>query len=329
VKVLSNALGIKDETRLRQLVPGGIAPNGAINKYLLHQCCERIHEVIVPVTNSPSSPIIDSQIHIWPEESAQRPWIPNGREYCQGAPMTPEAALQRMDDAHVDRAILVPPSWEGDRNDYAMAAAQQWPDRFAVMGRIEIAQKLDSAVFREWRSQPGMLGFRVTSRPWWPTTFFTDGTIDSFWENAERYNIPVYAWFPGQTRQLADVARRYSGLRLIIDHLNLSRFVPLHRLDEVVDETMTLAQFTNVAVKVSSLSSYTDQIYPFPDVQKWALKAVDNFGAARVFWGSDVTRLRSPYLEYLRIFTDELPTLSTDERLLILGRGLADWLGWS
>ena len=40
-----------------------------------------------------------------------------------------------MAAAGVDRAVIVPPSWEGDRNDLALAAAQAHPDKFAVMGR--------------------------------------------------------------------------------------------------------------------------------------------------------------------------------------------------
>jgi hypothetical protein len=40
-----------------------------------------------------------------------------------------------MNEAGVDRVVIVPPSWEGERNDYALEAASKYPDRFAVMGR--------------------------------------------------------------------------------------------------------------------------------------------------------------------------------------------------
>ena len=43
-----------------------------------------------------------------------------------------------MDRAGVDCAVLVPPSIEGDRNDYALEAAQKYPGRFAVMGRFPV-----------------------------------------------------------------------------------------------------------------------------------------------------------------------------------------------
>jgi len=41
-----------------------------------------------------------------------------------------------MDLAGVRRIVIVPPSWEGDRNELALEAARLYPDRFAVMGRI-------------------------------------------------------------------------------------------------------------------------------------------------------------------------------------------------
>jgi hypothetical protein len=59
-----------------------------------------------------------------------------------------------MDEAGVDAAILVPPSLEGDRNDLALTAARNSADRFAVMGRIDLA-KPDPAALATWRDQPG------------------------------------------------------------------------------------------------------------------------------------------------------------------------------
>jgi hypothetical protein len=40
-----------------------------------------------------------------------------------------------MDAADVDHGIIVPPLWEGGRNDLAMEVALLHPDRFVVIGR--------------------------------------------------------------------------------------------------------------------------------------------------------------------------------------------------
>ena len=67
-----------------------------------------------------------------------------------------------MDEAGVDRAVIVPPSWPGDRNDYGLEAAKRYPNRFAVMGRIPLQNPKSAALLPKWKEQPGMLGVRLT-----------------------------------------------------------------------------------------------------------------------------------------------------------------------
>jgi hypothetical protein len=53
----------------------------------------------------------------------------------------------------VSRIVLVPPSWEGDRNDLAVDAARSYPDRFAVMGRLAL-QKPESRALASAGARP-------------------------------------------------------------------------------------------------------------------------------------------------------------------------------
>jgi hypothetical protein len=54
---------------------------------------------------------------------------------------------------------------------------------------------------------------------------------------------------------------------------------------------------------------------------------VDRFGPERVFWGSDLSRLLCRYEDWLGLFRYGLTELTRRERALILGDGLALWLG--
>ena len=61
--------------------------------------------------------IVDSQVHIWKEETPDRPWVPGARERIRLNGHREEAflyeeCLELMDEAGVDRVIIVPPSWE-------------------------------------------------------------------------------------------------------------------------------------------------------------------------------------------------------------------------
>ena len=100
--------------------------------------------------------IVDAQVHLWKAETPDWPWMP-GRKAQLPEPFTIEKLVPLMDEAGVDRAVIVPPSWPGDRNDYGLEAARRYPNRFAVMGRIPVPNQVGGARLR-WKEQPGMLG---------------------------------------------------------------------------------------------------------------------------------------------------------------------------
>src|SRR5437764_15097923 len=103
--------------------------------------------------------IVDSQVHLWGADTPDRPWPPGRANQAQKPyPIGKEALLFQMDLAGVSRVVIVPPSWEGDRNDLALAAARQYPDRFAVMGRIALENAESHALVVGWQTQAGMRG---------------------------------------------------------------------------------------------------------------------------------------------------------------------------
>jgi len=164
--------------------------------------------------------IVDSQVHLWAADTPDRPWPPGRAAQAQKPyPVTKEALLLQMDLAGVSRVVIVPPSWEGDRNELALEAARLYPDRFAVMGRIALEKPESRALVPGWKKQPGMLGMRFTfhtdlQRPW-----LTDGTADWLWPAAEKAGIPLMVLVPGSLDVLAKIAERHPGLRLTIDHV--------------------------------------------------------------------------------------------------------------
>jgi predicted TIM-barrel fold metal-dependent hydrolase len=72
--------------------------------------------------------IIDAQVHLWAADRPDRPWPRNrGAVPHRPTPFLEADLLAAMAGAGVDRAVIVPPSWEGDRNDLALAAAERHP----------------------------------------------------------------------------------------------------------------------------------------------------------------------------------------------------------
>src|SRR5262249_25359567 len=164
--------------------------------------------------------IIDSQVHLWKAETPDWRWVP-GRAAQLPEPFTIEKLVPLMDEAGVDRAVIVPPSWPGDRNDYGLEAVERYPRRFAVMGRIPLEKPESAALLAKWKQQPGMLGIRLTFHRAQRVLLET-GTADWFWPAAEKAGLPVMFLAPGNTPKFAPIAERHPRLPLIIDHMNLT-----------------------------------------------------------------------------------------------------------
>src|ERR1700730_3099149 len=104
--------------------------------------------------------IVDAQVHLWKAESEDWKWVP-GLKPQLPEPFTIERAVSMMDEAGVDRAVIVPPGWPGDRNDYALDAVKRYPTRFRVMGKLPLQDAKSLDLLPKWKEQPGMLGVRV------------------------------------------------------------------------------------------------------------------------------------------------------------------------
>lgn len=273
--------------------------------------------------------IVDSQVHIWGADTQGRPWPPGrAREAQKPYAVGKEALLLQMDLAGVSRVVLVPPSWEGDRNDLALEAARLYPDRFAVMGRLALQKPESRALVADWKKQPGMLGMRFTFHSEHYRPFLSDGTADWLWPAAERAGVPLMVLMPGSLDVLDRVAGRHPGLKLVIDHVGLNVRGKGPKVFEDLPAVCALAKHANVAVKASGMPSLSTERYPFRDLHPHIRTLVEAFGPRRTFWGTDLTRMPCTYYECITLFTEHLPWLKGEDLEWVMGRGVCEWLGW-
>jgi predicted TIM-barrel fold metal-dependent hydrolase len=274
--------------------------------------------------------IIDAQVHVWKADTPERPHIKeDASKPHRATPLTYESLLEEMKTAGVDRVILVPPSWDGYRNDYALEAAQKFPDRFAVMGKVPLNDPASKDKLPTWLKQPRMLGFRISFRHSNTYSWLDDGTADWFWAGCERYDIPLMIFAPFAVAKIGEIAARHPGLRVIVDHMGLNVRWKGKDLAPGVDLLLKFARLENVGVKVSCLPCYVDEPYPYPTLHPHIRRVVDAFGPQRVFWGTDLSQSPSSYRQNVTLFTEALDFLSASDKEWIMGKALAQWLRWT
>jgi predicted TIM-barrel fold metal-dependent hydrolase len=282
-----------------------------------------------PVSAQPAKRmLVDAQVHLWKAESPDWQWVP-GLKPQLPEPMTYERLLALMDEAGVNRVVVVPPSWPGDRNDYAIEAARRYPDRFHVMGRIPLKNPDSAALLPKWLEQPGMLGIRVLFNG--PSVdWLKDGTADWFWPAAEKAQIPVMFFAPGQVFRFADIAEKHPQLPLIIDHMGAPVGTPPDAIPALIDQAVALAKYPNVSCKLSSSPGISTEPYPFRDVAVHLHRVFDAYGPQRSYWGTDMTNsfAKASYTQRITHFTEELSFLTESDKDWVMGRAILKRLNW-
>ena len=189
--------------------------------------------------------IIDSQIHIWQ----------NGRmspHHRRVETYSIEDAVAEMKSAGVDGAVIHPPSSLGEAvNIYAEDAVRKHPEKFCILGNMDLLRPDREEVVAHWKRRTGMLGFRFTfnepaQKGWW-----TDGSLNWFWKACEKHDLRVGLLASGANiKAFGDIAARHPGLKMHIDHIGRGGGRADLKDDAVyanLDEMLALAKLPNVA----------------------------------------------------------------------------------
>src|SRR5579884_304697 len=265
--------------------------------------------------------IVDSQVHIWSQG------MPNPAHRPVSS-YTAEELLRDMDAAGVDAAVIHPPGWDPNSNQVAVEAARKYPNRLAVLGHFPLDKPESRGLVDTWKQQPGMLGLRFTFMQPHQRNWPSDGTMEWLWPAAAKAGLPVGLAAAAFLPAVAMIAMRHSDVKLIIDHMGR----PAGAKDEAafanLTELLALAQYPNIAVKLSGAPSYSSQPYPYKNIHVYLKEIFDSFGPERCFWGTDITRMPCSWRQCVTMFTEELPWLGGRDLDLVMGRALCDWIGW-
>jgi len=241
--------------------------------------------------------------------------------------------LAQMAEVGVDRAVLVPlPTLLNPAdNEPSRRLAERHPDKFAVMGLVDLARVTASGGrFDGWPVKPEMLGIRVSFYREPMRSLFIERKLDWVWAEAEIRRIPVMILASGLIDRVDEIARNHPDLRLVIDHMGVDPFTAHSEAEllAVLEPVNALARYPNVAVKVSCAPAAVAEQYPFPSLHEPLRRLIGTFSPRRSFWGSDLTRLPCTYRECATLFTSELDFLTGEDLEWVMGRALCEWLDW-
>lgn len=270
--------------------------------------------------------VLDAQIHVWKASTPERPWPTDAIEPQRPDPLTVPEVVRELADAGVSGALLLGPTWEGSRNDYVLEAAATDPSRFGAICRWRTDDAAEVERLADWRQITGMRAVRLSLNRGDVEGALAAARTSGFFAIAEREGIPLCIYAPGRYDLYRGLAEAYPGLKITIDHAAVE--TAERPVADAVRPLADLAAFPGIAVKASALPCFVPDGAPLGSIAEAVYRLVEAFGADRVFFGSDLSRLPVPYADLVEVFVAGLPDLDASERDLVLGRGLAQWMDW-
>jgi predicted TIM-barrel fold metal-dependent hydrolase len=277
-----------------------------------------------------ATPIIDAQVHAYERNRPERPWAAT----LHGPPeVTGEDMVAAMDAVGVDGALLVSP-WTMYRYDasYALEVHARHPGRFGLIKPFDLGAPDVAGEIAAWAALPGAVGARIVLMGG-VNPDVDDPGINAVLKAGAHHGLPVNVLCWGCLSLFGELARRHANTRMVLDHLGLTQpFEPPPPADPFADlaEVLALAQYDNVAIKISGACTLSHAAFPYPDLWEPLGRIFTAYGFERCLWGTDWTRAVEllNYAQGVEAFrvTDRL---SDTERAALMGGSLMQIYNWS
>ena len=258
--------------------------------------------------------VTDAQVHLWTQV------LPKRGNY------TRDRLEQAMQQAGVDRVVLVPiRDLEPDvSNPYALETARLFPERFKVMALLDLGLPDTPAKLEQLLAQPEVKGIRLGVKRYSP-----EG-LQWIAEQSLRRGFPLaLLGCRGGIGMLSTMIERNPDISALICHAALPAEGPDPFAE--LDQVLAMARYPNIVVKVSAMTRWIDEPYPFRSLHHHIRRIYDAFGAQRMAWGSDYSweAGRMPYSHTVDLFREACDFLTDADREWILDKTISRVLRWN
>ena len=176
----------------------------------------------------------------------------------------------------------------------------------------------------EWTSHPGVVGARIMLAR---IEIEADNPgVNQILAAGATANVPINVMCSGKLPIFREMARNHPNTQLIIDHLGIAQPYEPPAPPDAWDDlpaVLELAQFDNVAIKISGAGTLSREPYPYPDIWEHLTQIFSAYSLNRCMWGTDWTRAVNllTYEQGVEAFrvTDQL---TDSERATLMGGSL-------
>lgn len=264
---------------------------------------------------------VDAHHHFWQIGRYDYGWIsPNSPVlYRNFGPEELEPLLARHG---IDRSVLVQTISSVEETRWFLQIAGSHPLIAGVVGWIDLAAPSAGAVLDELQKSPRLLGIRhnLHDEPdrWWLARPEVERGLREVEKRSLAYDLLIR---PAHLEPALEVARRFPGLRFVVDHI-AKPGIAEQRWADWAPGLAALAQCGNVFCKLSGMITEASWSgWKAEDLRPYINHVLEVFGVDRVMFGSDwpVCLLAGSYAEVVEALEENLRHLAPAEREKVFG----------
>jgi L-fuconolactonase len=227
-----------------------------------------------------------------------------------------EFLISEMKTYGVDGVVISHVCYYGRDNSYTSYCIRSNPAKFTGIGLLvghrlyppddkENAGRLERLV-----REGGLVGLRLSPIYDRHVVWLNNRVCYPLWKKAEELKAVFNIFLaPHQVGQVADMAERFPGVNIVIDHLAM---INIEAPDsEGFGPLLKLARFPNVYIRTSMHNPSRTRQIPYRDVWPFLHRVYDAFGSRRLVWAN--------FFEYA-IIKELIPFFSSEDKEWILGR---------
>jgi predicted TIM-barrel fold metal-dependent hydrolase len=267
--------------------------------------------------------IIDTHLEVWtrdPRFPFGHPERPNVT-VPMAAPI--ENQVEQMKEFGLRYTVLVNPRYFGWDNSYISYSLHKYQKLFVAHGLINPEDPNVAGRLRYWVKEHGFQGMRFSPIYHPKSTWLNSKEHYPLWKEAERLGA-VFNFYilPHQMPMLEDMAGRFPGVKIVVDHLGK----PDLKLDDPWPEfrkMFRLKKFPQVWVSASEPYELSlTKEYPYRDTIPFFKATYEEFGGKHLIWGTGYPRPRweLPMDKELEFVDKFLDFYTKEDRELLLGR---------
>jgi predicted TIM-barrel fold metal-dependent hydrolase len=261
---------------------------------------------------------VDAHAHVVSDDHERYPLSPltpgRSSDWVHSRPATCERLIAEMDAANIERVVLVhSTSAYGYENGYEADCAARHPHRFVAVGGIDALAADAPQRITYWIRERGLSGVRIyaagTSVANDDAAFIDDPASFPAWETIAELGIPMVL----QVRfhvlpRVETLLARFPQVPIILDNLASPP------LDDgppyaLAAPLFALAKYPQLYLKVTSILLRRDLSRGRGDFGSFFARAVAEFGAERILWGSNFPGSAGTLAELRALAERELASL--------------------